>query len=343
MKKMKKLIVLSESDDYNVSGLIRYLIRMFYDDWVIEKFKDSGIEIITSKFIKEKLNKTEKEYLINLDSKEDNLIFGIHPYGWEMSIEYCPNIKKIIWQDDLHYFANFTERKGKSLQQYSEKFDIKFINDVKYIVSPSSIYFKNLGIKSNKLKDFFYFLNEDLFDLTGNLDYDKRIDKIVLSGAIYFTKEGYGYQSRFEFNKLRENDFFRDLIHKIEHPGYKNNSHMTEIKYYDELTKYKAAFVGHHTYPINFLLAKHIEVLMCGCLGFFEPNPLLKEQLGLIEYVHYIPCFDENGLIKDINFYLDWIHSEEGRKISITAKNYVRNKFGKEYVNIFLDFLINSF
>ena len=38
---MRKLIVLSQSDDYTVSSLIRYLIKMFYEDSVIEIFKES--------------------------------------------------------------------------------------------------------------------------------------------------------------------------------------------------------------------------------------------------------------------------------------------------------------
>jgi hypothetical protein len=330
-----KLIVLSHSDDYSVSGLIRYLIRMFYDDWVVEEFKKSGIEIVTSKHIKEVLNKTEVEYLKEINSNEGCLIFGIHPYGWEMAIEYCPNVKKIIWQDDLHYFANFTDRKGESVQEYSEKFDIKCIDDINFLVTPSSIYFKNLGIETDKLIDFFYFLDDKNFIENKFTD---RKDGIVLSGVVFK-----GYNSRLEFDKLRNEESFKNLICKIEHPGYEKNKHMTEFNYYSELTKYKAAFVGHHCFPLNFLLAKHIEVLMCGCLGFFEPNPLLKDQLGLIEYVHYIPCFDENGLIKDANFYLNWINSDEGHKISIRGKEYVRSKFGKEYVKKFIDFLTNSF
>lgn len=332
---MKKIIVLSHSDDYNVSALIRYLIKIFYADWVIEKFKENGIEVVTSKHIKEVLNKTEIEYLKGIDPNENCVIFGIHPYGWEMAIEYCPNAKKIIWQDDLHYFANFVDRNGKSVQEFSEKFDIKCINDIDFLVTPSSVYFKNLGIETDKLIDFFYFLDDKNY--TENI-YADRKDGIVLSGVVYK-----GYNSRLEFDKLRNEDSFKNLIYKIQHPGYENNKHMTELNYYNELSKYKAAFVGHHCFPLNFLLAKHIEVLMCGCLGFFEPNSLLESQLGLIEGVHYISCFDKNGLIKDANFYIDWMNSNEGHRISAKGKEYVRNKFGKEYVNIFIDFLISSF
>jgi len=332
-----KLVVLSESDNYNVSGLIRYLIKMFYDDSIIKIFEERGIEIITSKYIKEVLNETEIEFLEKIENKKDYLIFGIHPNGWTPAIKFAKGIKKVMWQDDLHYFANFTNRNGLSVQEYSEKYDPFYIKDFDYIITPSSIYFKNLEITEydDKIIEFFYFLDEKKYPMI-EIDYNKRIDGIVLSGSIYS-----GYKSRMEFDKLRQTDSFKDVIYKIDHPGYENNDHMTELNYYNEISKYKAAFVGHHVFPINFILAKHIEVLMCGCLGFFEPNALLKDQLGLIEYVHYIPCFNEDGLIRDKDFYIKWINSEEGYKISLQGKEYVRNKFGKEYVKQLADFFSN--
>jgi len=327
-----KLVVLSESDDYTVSSLIRYLIKMFYEDSVIEIFKELGIEIITSNYIKNVLNKTEDIFLKEIENKEDYLILGIHPYGWETAIKSGTGIKKVMWQDDLHYFAHFIERGGEIVQRFSKKYEPIYIKDVDYLITPSSIYFENLKINQfdNKIIDFFYFLDEKSYQYTDESKFEKRINGVVLSGDIVK-----GYDSRVEFDNLRSNILFRDLIWKIEHPGYKNNKHMTELNYYKELSKYKAAFVGHYVYPLNFLLAKHIEVLMCGCIGFFEPNPLLKDQLGLIEYVHYIPCFDENGLIKDPSFYKKWIESDEGYMIANNGKEYVRKKFGREYIREF--------
>jgi hypothetical protein len=76
---------------------------------------------------------------------------------------------------------------------------------------------------------------------------------------------------------------------------------------------------------------------MCGCLAFFEPNILLKEQLGLIEYKHYIPCFDKNGLIKDENFYINWMNSKEGEEVANNGKEYVK-KFGKDYIKELINF-----
>ena len=310
---------------------------MFYDESIIKIFEERGIEIITSRYIKEVLNKTEIEFLEEIEDKKDFIIFGIHPYAWVTSIKNGVGIKKVMWQDDLHYFAHFVERDGETVQRFSKKYEPSYIKDVDYVITPSSIYFKNLGIDDydEKIIDFFYFLDEKKYTLIDS-DYQKRKSLIVLSGEIHP-----GYESRTEFDKLRKTDLFKDLIYKIEHPGYENNEHMTDLNYYNEISKYKGAFVGHHAFPINFLLAKHIEVLMCGCLGFFEPNPLLKEQLGLIEYVHYIPCFDENGLIKDDSFYRKWIESDEGYMIANQGKEYVRDKFGKEYVKKLADFFLS--
>ena len=330
-----KLVVLSSNDNYSVSGLIRYLIKMFYDDSIIKIFEERGIEIITSNYIKEVLNKTDIEFLKEIENKKDFVIFGIHPYGWSTAIKNGTGIKKVMWQDDLHYFANFIERDGKIVQRFSKKYEPSYIKDVDYLITPSSIYFKNLKINQfdEKIVDFFYFLNEKNYEYIDESKFEQRINGVVLSGDIVK-----GYDSRVEFDNLRKNILFKDLIYKIDHPGYKNNEHMTESNYYKELSKYKAAFVGHYVYPINFLLAKHIEVLMCGCLGFFEPNPLLKEQLGLIEYVHYIPCFNENGLIKDNSFYIKWIERDEGHTIANRGKEYVRDKFGKEYIKKLANF-----
>jgi hypothetical protein len=344
---MKKLIVLSLNDDYDVGGLVRYLIRMFEDESVKDIFENK-FEIITSNQIRRlagmdkvvgwEAQSIEIEFIRNIDEEDyDNyIILGIHPYGFHTAIESETKIKKIAWTNDPHYFSNYAERNGQTVQDFSDKFYPQIISKFDYFITPSPIWFKNLEIDyDDKLKFFFYFLDENYYTQTGNLDYKLRQEKVVLSGCV-----GGGYLSRIEFDKLRNKEEFKELIYKIEHPGYSNNTHMTEINYYNKLTEYKAAFVGHYKFPINFLLAKHIEVLMCGCLGFFEPNPLLEKELGLIAFEHYIPCFDENDqLVKDANFYKNWMNSEEGEKIAENGKKYVREKFGKNYIREFTDLL----
>lgn len=342
---MRKLIVLSESEDYDVGGLVRFLIKMFDREDIKDIFYENGFEIITSNRIKRDFGiedlpqiKIEQEFIKKANENySEYMIFGIHPYGVHQSFDYPNEIKKIGWLNDPHYLANFTERNGEKVQDFSKKFNPEILKKIDYLITPSPIYFKNLNITEydEKLKYLFYFLDEDLYPKTGNIDYSDRLEKIVLSGCV-----GDGYLSRIEFDKLRSKEVFKDLIYKIDHPGYQNNKHMTELNYYDELTKYKAAFVGHYKPPIDFLLAKHIEVLMCGCLGFFEPNPLLEIELGLIEFEHYVPCCDENGeVIKDESFYIKWMNSEEGKRISEKGKEYVRNRFGKKYIKEFIDLL----
>ena len=182
----------------------------------------------------------------------------------------------------------------------------------------------------------FYLLNYNYFDKIKINNFNERKNKIILSGYI-----GGGYKSRIEFYNLIQKENFNNLIYHLNHPNYFKdiNENILGLNYYKKLEEYKGAFVGHHEFPLNFLLAKHIEVLMCGCLGFFEKNKLLKEELGLEEFVHYIPCTDDNGnLISDENFYINWLNSEKGLQIALTGANYVREKFGEKYIMEYINF-----
>jgi hypothetical protein len=340
----RNLVVLRHEDEnYTVSGLVRNLIKSFDRMSFSNIFLKNGFKIITTKNIMEGhyIKKEIDDFLEMACNKHhvfgDFIAFGIHPFGlYELKKIFGTNIKKVVWLDDLHYFANFVDRKGVSIQKFSEKYRCLELDMVDYLISPSLKYFKNLGIDEhdNKLVDLFYMLNYDYFEVIDN-DYDNREDKIILSGEV-----NNGYPIRKEFKMLKEKSSdFESMIYHLVHPGYSDNEHMTEMNFYSKLTNFKGAFVGHYSFPLDFALAKHIEVLMCGCLGFFERNDILKSQLGLEEFVHYIPCTDENGeLIKDFNFYMDWIKSEEGKRISIKGSEYVRDRFGEKYVYEYIDF-----
>ena len=216
---------------------------------------------------------------------------------------------------------------------YSEKYNPMYLDKFDILITPSPIYFKNLGITEydNKIKFLFYLLNPDQYNQLNYNNYDNRKNQIILSGVV-----GGGYKTRIDLLNLKNKSYeFNNLIYHQITPGYTNNNHMTEMNYYNKLSEYKGAFVGHHLFPINFCLAKHIETLMCGCLGFFERNPLLKEELGLIEFIHYIPCSDEYGnLIQDVSFYTNWL--EKGKEIAMNGSKYIREKFGENYLDEYL-------
>ena len=344
----KNLFIFRAIDgSYDIGVLVRYFIKIFEDLDTTISFLKNGIKIISY------FNLINNHYLfndfnscidiINKDIWFNNaILFGIHPVGFEtiiskikLNIIENKKMKIIGWNNDPHYFAHFVDdRKDNNLtvQEYSKSYDSELLNRMDYLITPSSIYFYNLKMEKyyNKIVKLFYLLPEIDIDIT---DYNSRLNQILLSGAISF-----GYKSRYDFFCLKnKNKSFNDLITILQHPGY--NKPKSDTFYYSELCKYKGAFVGHYIFPLNFLLAKHIEVLYCGCLGFFENNPLLEKELGLIEYVHYIPCSDENNnIIQDEQFYLKWLNSEEGNKIAENGKKYVTEKFGKSYIKYYQKF-----
>jgi hypothetical protein len=189
-----------------------------------------------------------------------------------------------MWQDDLHYFANYIKRDGVSVQRYSKKYYPLYIDEVDYIMTPSSIYFRNLGIHDfdKKILDFFYFLDESKYEYLDNFNFENRINGVVLSGEI-----ANGYDSRVEFNNLKSDKSFDDIIYRLEHPGYKNNSHMTELNYYKEISKYnKNVYVlpnaidpTEKQYIPNPEKSERIRIAWIGGSSHLEDLKLLKDEL----------------------------------------------------------------
>jgi hypothetical protein len=344
------ICVYHTEENYTISGLIRYLIKIFKTYHTTNLFFKYGLRVINSnnKMSKHNLDfnledKTIMTQFLNKYLRDDDILFGIHPFGLHTIYDYNVNvnIKRIVWQDDLHYFAHFLKdvKENKlSILNYTQKYVPLLISDDKInkIITPSSIYFKNLNIINcdHKIVNLFYSLDPNHYNNIKINNYDDRKNQIILSGVV-----GGGYHSRINFLKLKKiSKQFDELIFHQQTPGYTNNAHMTEMNYYNKLAEYKGAFVGHHTFPLNFLLAKHIEILMCGCLGFYEMNPLLLSELGLIEFEHYIPCTDSNGnLIMDHNFYTNWLNSDKGREIALNGAKYVREQFGEKYLLKYID------
>ena len=348
----KKYIFLSsfDTDDYSVSGLIRYFIKLHDDYEISKRFLKNGLKIITHKNFKKKSEiKSESlytDYIINyIYCQKNSIILCFHLYNIESVLYNNLNGNKIIcWQDDLHEFAYSCKdriEKNISVQQYIIKYEPPYLKELDLLITPSFVYLKNLNIieYNCKIKSLFYFLNKKHYDQLDYNNYTSRINKIILSGTL-----NYGYKGRMDFFNLTNNNMiFKDLIFCLNHPGYnkEQNKNHTELSYYNKLAEFKGAFVSHYIFPLNFLLAKHIEVLMCGCLGFFQKNILLKEELGLIEFEHYIPCSDDEGnIIDDEQYYIYWL--ENGKDIAKTGSEYVRNKFGENYINEYMNLLNNA-
>ena len=241
------------------------------------------------------------EFLLHFDiNKYKNYIFWMHQkigsyllkIDKKVKLIKLNNIKTIFWMDDLHFPCKEDNR-----------FDLNLINnDERYIncdliVSPSIDYFININsILQNKCKFLFYFFDEKLIDLYNpKYDYYYRKNKILLSGKI----NDLSYTSR----KLIYTNYTKnkDLYDYLQHPGYKNFKHnFIHKNYYDKLSEYKICILGLANHPLDFLLAKVIEILGTGSLGLFQKSTLYYERLGLIKNKHYIEIdFVNNKLVLD--------------------------------------------
>ena len=292
-------------------------------------------------------------------TKYKNYIFWLHQkvgsyivtFKEKMKLIKDNNIKTIFWMDDLHFPTLNTSN--------DERLDIELIdNDERYqnvdlILSPSVDYFTNIKSKIlTKTKFLFYFFNEQIIDKFNPLNYDMRLNKILLTGKI----NELSYPSR---KQMYTNYFYnKDLYDWLEHPGYNKLKHeIYHLKYYDKLSEYKGSILGLAKYPVNFLLAKVVEILGCGCLGFFEESPLYYERLGLKEFIHYIPIkkIDNDKLQlsykKENYFYLDLdnesfkklMNSSTGKQIALNGYNYIKDNlsssnFIDKIIDIFKDF-----
>ena len=350
--KMKNLFIVYRKDRIYTGNLVRFVMFEIFqrEEYVkiLRDIYDINVIIHGISWFDSTINvaKLEEDNLV-----DGSIIFGSNRHGIKYintlptDVKNKKNIKTIGWLDDLHYFAEIPLEKQKyKLAEYSEKYTPSFLLNLDYLISPSLLYFKNLNITEydHKLFDFFYSLDPAYFDRFKNISYSNRSSQIILSGAM-----AKGYRSRMLFNNLRNIDEkFNKLIYKLDHPGYYRSDNPSGdnidfnkigLNYYIELSKFKGAFVGHYNFPLNFCLAKHIEVLMCGCLGFFEPNPSLESQLGLKEYVHYIPCYKDGKLINDPDFYIEWI--KNGEEIAKNGQKFVMENFGEKQIHKLFQFL----
>lgn len=301
-------------------------INLFIDEFEISKYKN---------------------YILWLHQKIGSYIVTL-PDKLKLIKEY--NIKTIFWIDDLHYPTVNTSNEERLHKELVDK-DERYLN-VDLILTPSLDYFENIDSNLlSKSKFLFYFFDINLIDKFNPINYDNRINKILLTGKINLLS----YPSR---KQMYTNYFYnKDLYDWIDHPGYKNYKHnVFHLNYYNKLSEYKGAILGLAKYPVNFLLAKVVEILGCGCLGFFEESSLYEERLGLKEYVHYIPVEIKNNddievkYSKENFFYLDidnskfesYLNSDKGKEIAKNGYNYIKEKLTSDnFINKIISIINN--
>jgi hypothetical protein len=270
-------------------------------------------------------------------NKYEKIIFlAFHPTPFQPFIRNIkilrnyPNVKTLLWQDDLQaYFDN---------PNYTQKLD--FTN---HIITPSPIYFQNVA--PNYLeKTTFFFYSTDKENEKFCQPWNKRINKIILTGCV---NGSYKIRHDIAYERTKNSKFeqITDFVKKPRHKeyNYKNREDLPYGQnYYKLLGQYKGAFFAYYEYPKNFNLAKIIEILSMGCIGFFEFSPLLEKELGLIAYKHYVPCTKNRKLITKCKYYNYFLNDIDGKgtEIAKNGQQYVKDNFSdlnaiQNYISVF--------
>ena len=269
--------------------------------------------------------------LPDIYQKYEKIIFlGFHPTAFQPFIRYNKELKKyanvrtILWQDDLQAYFEKEEYKKKKLD-YAD-----------HIITPSPVYFENLFPEYLTKTSFFFYSADFAENEQFSVKWDKRFDKIILSGCIYKN-----YHIRADIaNEIVKNTKFGEICDFVKKPKMKEYEYKDNvvrpfgINYYKILGKFKGAFFGYYNYPKNFNLAKIIEILSMGCIGFFEFSPLLEKELGLIAMEHYVPCTEKKDgkLITDVEYYKYYLENKDGKgkMIAENGQEYIRKHFSNQ-------------
>lgn len=193
-----------------------------------------------------------------------------------------------LWLDDLQkFYFNDILKIGRHSTELLKNKDIHLIDK---IITPSIVFFKNINSPFiNKTIYQFYSIDSYLFKKVK--PFDERSDKIFLSGYIDSS-----YKSRSRLLKLyKTKKRYNSSIHYHPHPGYGKGN--IDPNYLETLQDFKYAFIGLGNYPMNFCISKIIETIAAGTLAIIEDSSLLKTEMGLIPYHHYIPMTDFNNII----------------------------------------------
>jgi hypothetical protein len=304
----------------------------------LPQYKDKNLKeelqySITKEQVSDELMEAMKNIvndLPNISLKYDKILFlGFHPMAFQPFIRYNKELKKysnirtILWQDDLHAFFKTDESKKKL--EYAD-----------HIITPSPVYFENLFPEYLSKTSFFFYSANFEENEKFSWEWDRRFDKIILTGCV---NKGYIIRAKIA-SEMVKNNKFGEITEFLKKPNLKEYNYKDDvvlpygINYYKILGKFKGAFFGYYEYPKNFNLAKIIEILSMGCIGFFEYSPLMEKELGLIAMEHYVPCTDkENGkLITDVEYYKYYLENKDGKGkiIAENGREYVRKHFSNQ-------------
>lgn len=319
--------------------------KKYYD--IAENFKytnDELIDIFYNVDLVYLKNKIDNEYndaiihyfesgqYLNIINK-NKCIFSIYdPHSWNK----LKNIKNFNIQNVEHHNIN----------------NHHILNRIDLILTSSAKYFYNINSEYTNKCEFIPFSynanNLKIFEFQDFDNYFNRERKILMSGSfgvythrkvitcIKKNREQVYLQNN--VINLEQIEEFSNIIQIMSYEKYnRTNTKYNEergIRYLRTLSKYMGAFMCFGDFPLDFHLCKLWEIMLSGCLAFIEPKEMLKTDLGLIPYEHYVPMLiDENNkLIIDMNYYNKYLGTENGLKIAKQGFEFIRDNFTDEMV-----------
>jgi hypothetical protein len=316
-----------------------------------------------------KIYKSDREKILKIiiDNNEYNdcILIGLESIGFDAF--FYPHIymelkkKNIIIIISIYDTQMFSNRKTNN---YFEIID-KHCDLTTYIISSSYVYFKNINWKSYHKKCRKTYISFDPKNLEINnipsFDlYFNRQKKILLNGSI----DAYKYR-KIIYNIINDQEYyikyntiypeninnFKEIIQfenaRIFNRKTKNLS--GGVDYCKFISNYMGYFILFGTYPIDFPLVKIVECMLSGCLAFVEPKTYLYDELGLVEYEHYVPILIEDNtdkIILDIEYYNKYLNTELGLNIAKKGNEFIKKFFNDEsiaykYINVLNDIIDN--
>ena len=345
-------------NNYNIE------ILYFYD--LLEQTKKFKYEDIEENYKYNETNLIEeyKKDCIEIRKKiianyTDYILVGFERIGfYQITNQKLPN-KKILSMYDLQgFYVSINEK--NTVYDKEHIFTHKILDEVDLIVSPSVLYFKNINSiyinKSHFISFSYNDKNNKLFDIQNFNSFFNRKKLIVLQGCsnTLYKYRNILFRIKNNLNKSKNfiNDFiyfdniskFCELFEFVNYSRYNRTNTLYNdypgLIYLQSLSRYQGAFIFFAIHPVNFILSKIFETMLAGCIAFIEPNESLKNDIGLIEYEHYVPVLmSNNKMVLDINYYNKYIGTEEGLRIAKNGFNYIKNNFtdnkiALNYINI---------
>jgi hypothetical protein len=342
-----------------------YIIKYYYDFlddtkkqiYIDKKINFSKTDIELCNKYSEDCNYIINEILTNNIYKE-SIIIGFESVGFDkiMVTNISTKLKEIgnklvLSIYDPHAFYqiwNLDKIKEDEKYLYDAQYHIfkdERVDNADIILTSSAKYFFNINsIYKNKCYSIPFSYNENyklLFTVQCFDKYMNRHRKILLSGSIgsykyrkilYYTRCDHEYVKNDIVikNNLKS---FKNLIEYMPYEKYdRYNTKYDELRgmrYINKLSKYMAAFICFGYHPIDFPLAKILEIFLSGALAIIEPKDFLLNEYGLVAFEHYIPLLldNKNKLVIDYEYYNKYLGTEEGLRIAINGYEHIKNNF----------------